>query len=551
MMKRLFIVLLVMVLCLTMFTACGTKPEDTSKESPAVDNKESTTVTFSMANVPLIDPATGYDEAAACYMHNVYDPLVWPDDEGVIQPWVATDWSVSDDGLTWTFSIRDDITFHNGELLTARDVAFSMKRLLDLGQGFSYLFSYVKDAYAKDDTTVVFELSEPFANFANCLIRLYIVDESQILEHKQDGNYGEYGDYGVNWLLAADAGSGPYMFEEISGESYVSCKKYDDYWYGWEENAPERFKIIGTTEAVTIMTMMSRHELEISDGYQTLESLRNLDNLDGVDLTSFNSAGLTYLTMNNQKPPTDDEHFRKALAYAIDYSTLVETLYPYCEVADDLVNPVIAGYTEGNWPYYYDLEKAKAELKKSKYYDQLDSITVDVVWNPENVEREQFFLVFQSTCAQLGIKVNVTQKSWIQVMEDSASPETTPNCFLIWTCPDYMEAGSILAAQWTIFDVGTWNTMDWVQDKEIDSAIRASLNEGDYDTRIDIYKDVISKLIDRCATVPVAVMYQTHACQTDYFSWRTKERADQGLPVCPVMGYPFDVKNMKIYPERR
>lgn len=548
--KRALAILLATVLCIVPLAACQGNDVKSTTNLQAV-NKNDTYISFSAANVPLIDPATSFDEAGSYYLCNVYDPLLRPDHDGIIQPWIATEWEPSDDGLTWTFKIREDVKFHNGEVLTAEDVAFSMNRLITIGQGFAYLFPYVKGAEAIDDTTVVFTLNEPFANFTGCLVRLYIVDKSQILEHKKDGDYDEFGDYGMNWLISADAGSGPYMFEELSGKSYVMCKKYGDYWDGWEENAPDGFKLIGSTEAVSIMTMMSRQELEISDAYQTIESFANLDALDGVDLTYFNSGGNTFLTMNNQKAPTDDEHFRKALAYLVDYSTMVETLYPNCTVAEDLVNSSMVGYTKGNWPYYYDVDKAKQELEQSAYYNSLDSMTVDVYWNPENIEREQFFLVFQSTCAQLGINVKITQASWIQVMEDAASPETTPNCFLVWCTPDYMEAGSMLNAQWTIQDIGTWYTMDWIDNTEIDAIIKESLYELDDEKRVDMYKQAIQMLIDSCSTVPVVEMYETHAYQTGYFYWEAAERVKNGESVCPVMGYMMDVRRMKIYPDRR
>ena len=552
--RRFMLTLLMLALCLVLFAACGgpAAPDEGEAAPPAAEALEHKDyIAFTAANVPLIDPATAYDEAASYYLCNVYDPLVWPDHDGVIQPWIATEWSESEDGLVWTFAIRDDVTFHNGELLTAADVAYSMNRLVRVGQGFAYLFTCLDRAEAPDDTTVVFYLNEPFANFANCLVRLYVVDESQIKANQLDGNYGEDGDYGMSWLLSADAGSGPYCFEELSGESYVMAKKYDNYWAGWKENAPAGFKLIGSTEAVSVMTMMSRHELEVSDAYQTLESFNNLDALDGVDLTFYNSGGNTFMTLNNQKAPTDCEHFRRALAYLIDYTTLVETLYPNCKVAEDLVNSVMVGYTPGNWAYTYDLEKAQAELEQSVYYDQLDSVVVEAYWNPENVEREQFFLVLQSTCAQLGINMKITQASWIQVMEDSASAETTPNCSLCWCTPDYLESGSMLNAQWTTQTVGTWYTMDWVSDPELDALIKSSLSEPDFATRKSMYEEALNILVERCATVPVAEMYETHAYQTEYFYWEAADRASKGQSVCPMMGYMMDVKNMEVYPDLR
>ena len=76
-------------------------------------------------------------------------------DRGSVEPWIATEWSTSEDGLTWTFKIRDDVTFHSGNKLTAEDVAYTMNRMLTIGEGFAFLYTdTVESATAIDDTTV-------------------------------------------------------------------------------------------------------------------------------------------------------------------------------------------------------------------------------------------------------------------------------------------------------------------------------------------------------------------------------------------------------------
>ncbi|MGB9726432.1 MAG: ABC transporter substrate-binding protein, partial [Fervidicoccaceae archaeon] len=104
-----------------------------------------------------IDPAVGNDYASATTINNLYDPLVYPKPGGGVIPWIAESWNISNDGLTWTFHIRKGILFHDGTELTANDVVFSMKRLLTIKEGFSYLFlPYIDDVSAVDNYTVVF-----------------------------------------------------------------------------------------------------------------------------------------------------------------------------------------------------------------------------------------------------------------------------------------------------------------------------------------------------------------------------------------------------------
>jgi len=89
--------------------------------------------------------------------------LVYPDAEGRPQPHVAKRWEVSEDGMAWTFFLRNDVFFHDGTKLTARDVKFSMDRMREIGEGFGYLFTgRVKEAEVVDDYTIRFKLSKPF-----------------------------------------------------------------------------------------------------------------------------------------------------------------------------------------------------------------------------------------------------------------------------------------------------------------------------------------------------------------------------------------------------
>ena len=150
-------------------------------------------VRFTASNTPNIDPAQGHDRASQIALVNLYDSLVFQDYLGNLKNGVAESWTVSEDGLKYTFKIRDGILFHNGDKLTADDVVFSMKRLLTVKRGFSYLFEgLVKDISNPSDDTVLITLSEPFGPFLSTLNRFYIVNKKQVLEHLQDGNYGEF-----------------------------------------------------------------------------------------------------------------------------------------------------------------------------------------------------------------------------------------------------------------------------------------------------------------------------------------------------------------------
>lgn len=99
-------------------------------------------LSLTFANVPNSDPAKGSDEASCAALVNLYDTLIFPTATGGLQPDLATSWTASTDGLTYTFNLRQGVTFHNGDPLNASAVVFSMNRLIAIGQGFSYLFHH-------------------------------------------------------------------------------------------------------------------------------------------------------------------------------------------------------------------------------------------------------------------------------------------------------------------------------------------------------------------------------------------------------------------------
>jgi len=259
-----------------------------------------TLLTISFANVPNTDPAVGSDESSSSALVNLYDTLVYPTTTGDVKPNVATDWSVSSDGLTWTFKLRSGVKFHDGSPVTANDVVFSLNRMLTMGQGYSYLFTpYVDKVSAPDDQTVVIKLKTTFGPFLGSVVRIYILNSKLVTSHfKTPGPYGDNGDYGTDWLLTHDAGSGPYMMKEMKLEAYMLMERFRDYWGEVRNDAPDQVTFLGTTEPATIKTMLSNGQLDITDQWQPTENLEAMGKMKGVTRTDIPTTGEFYLMMS-------------------------------------------------------------------------------------------------------------------------------------------------------------------------------------------------------------------------------------------------------------
>lgn len=533
----------------TLFAGCSKSSSGTSDgtASGGASGDGGNIVRYTLTTTPQIDPGVGADLGAATVLINIYDPLVMPKKDGSVEPWIAKDWKVSDDGKTWTFTIRDDVKFHSGNPLTAGDVAYTMQRLLDMGEGFGYLFnSTIEEVRAIDDTTVEFVCNKTAGTLLATLVRLYILDSKLVEENYGQGDYGDKGDYGKAFLLENDAGSGPYKVKEYAANSHVLCEQNTDYWNELDPNAPKEFRAIGSNEAVTVKTMMERKELELTDKYQTSETINSLGKVDGIDIMETNTGDIMYLLLNNSKAPTDDPHVRKALAYMMDYDVVCNDIFPNSKKADSIISQTSLGHKKMN-DYSFDIEKAKEEIAQSKYADNITDYPIEVCWVAETPDREKLALLIQAAADQIGVKVNVVKTPWASVIENSSSPESTANATTTGFAADYPEAGGVFDSALSSKKAGTWMNCCWINDDKLDGMIDEALSTIDTDERVAKYEAIQDYLADQCVMIPLAEETLRFAYQSSYVDYNA---ADPEYSI-PVMGYVNYMPNIRIYPDKK
>lgn len=543
-MRKLLLLLVMMTLLLA---ACGPGP---AKEAPratepapqAAATKEPAPaegpgekvlrVTFSWPC--YIDPAVGSDYASSTALVNIYDTLVFPNAEGGVDPWLAESWDVSDDGLTYTFHLRKGVKFHGGGEMKASDVVYSHNRLQAIGEGYAYLVSGIESVAAVGDYDVEFKLSTPSGLFVPSLVRLYILSEALVRANTvAAGAYGAEGDYGKQWLLSHDAGTGPYTVVEFPIEEYCLLEKFDDWWAAdrFAPNAPDRAKFIGMTEAATVRAMMSTGELEISDQWQTVEAYQALDQIDGVDIGTFLSMSSFYYMLNTRLAPTDDIHIRRAMAYAFDYQGAVALEWPGTPVMDGPVPARLGGHDPNVMTYTRDLDKARAELAQSKYADDLANYPIELHWISEVAAEEKFALLFQANMAEIGLKVNVVQVPWLSVVENMAAQETSPHVVTVYVSAGLPEAGLMIKDRYHSSSAETWQQNEWLLDLELDAAIDDALETIDQAERFAKYGELEARIMELCPSLFLYDQLEQHAV-VSYVDWRPEEQS-------PLMGYAF------------
>lgn len=503
---------------------------------------------LSQSSGGVIDPGTSADCTSCIAYANLYDSLVYPDMDNIPTASLAESWEASEDGLTWTFVLKQGVKFHDGSELKASDVVFSAERLLTMGEGFAYLFTdYLDSCEAVDDYTVVFHLKESFAPFLSILPRLYILNEDLVMANLAEGSYGEFGDYGKAFLAENDAGSGAYYLTEMRTQDRICMAKFDDYFLEWDAAAPEEVEIIMNTETATIRTMMNTGELQISDQWQTNEAFAALDEIDGVEVGSFTNGQILYLMMNTKKQPTDDVHVRRALAYMIDYEQVCNILFPGYLKASSQVPEGVFGHSTDGYNYTYDLAKAEEELKQSPYYDALVSgeLPIEIEWISDVPDEEKLALLLQATASMLGVNVKVTKVPWATHVDNCGSVDTTPNTSTCFVSSEYPEAGADLYQRFHSDTSGTWQQTEWLQDEALDGEIKAALTTMDDEARAKAYMELQKKAAEECWGIAVAEQTEKHA----YFENITIpaiERAEAGESVALPLGYNYLFRDFRI-----
>ncbi|WP_291381244.1 ABC transporter substrate-binding protein [Demequina sp.] len=277
-------------------------------------------------------------------LENVYDTLVEPDDSLEMQPALAESWDISDDQLTWTFTLRQGVTFHDGSPLTADDVAYSYNRIINDALTTSWRFAAVESVTAVDNSTVEIKVSQPTPNLL-ALIGGYkgmaIVEQSNV----------ESGDITTNPI-----GTGPYSVAEYVSGDHITLTANPDYWGGAPSVDTVEFRFI--SDGNTAMTALKNGEIDWTDSIP-VQQVESLTGDDSINLTVAPSTDYWYLAMNENRAPWNDVRVRQAVAYAIDRDAILQATTYGTGVLNQLAIPEQSGWYTEYHKYSYDPAKAQ------------------------------------------------------------------------------------------------------------------------------------------------------------------------------------------------
>ena len=328
------------------------------------------TITVNLVAEPVsMDPAQVTDVNSNRIHYNMFDTLVGWDDEGFNHaPALATDWEISDNDLEYTFYLRDDVYFHDGNKLDAEAVKFTFERILDEDHPyydtgpFPFAGSYygpVEEIVIIDDYTVKFVLEHSFAPFLNNLTTTVggIVSPEAVREHGED-----FSRYGV--------GSGPYQLENWDRGVRVTLKANDNYW--GQKPSIERVRVEPVVEPLVRGVQIMTGEADIIADVDP-DSIEALEQDPNVNVHQQLGPHIWYVGLNLKDPPFDDQRVRQAVNYAIDRRAIVEDILKGTGVAaTQTLAPAFEAHNEEVEGYPYNVDKARELLAEAGYEDGIE-----------------------------------------------------------------------------------------------------------------------------------------------------------------------------------
>ncbi len=382
-----------------------------------------TTVTFGLQLAPESLDIRNQAGAAIdqVLIDNIYEGLVSRDASGTISPSLAKEWEVSDDALTYTFTLNEGETFSNGDELTSEDVVWSIKDVIDNELRDAEALAKVKDIEATDDTTVVITLTDPDPT----LLFNLAGRPGLVLDEEAD-----------NDLKTTAIGSGPFLLDEWKQGDSITLAYNPDYWGEKAKVGTVVFQYFSDVNA--ILNALLDGSIDVGAVDATLKA--QIEGNDDYDLvTGFASDKFT-LAFNNAQAPFTDKRVRQAIRYAIDHDAIVEAVGS----GKTLYGPIVdsdPGYEDLSDLYPYDPDKATQLLADAGYGDGLElTVTIASFYGTTITD------LLTSQLAEVGItlKVNAVEFSaWLndaytnKDYELSIVDHAEARDFYNWANPEY------------------------------------------------------------------------------------------------------------------
>jgi len=400
--------------------------------------------------VTSVDPARVYDYYSSNILFNVGETLVgFEPGETEVSPRLAEEVEISDDGLTYTFTLREGVTFHDGSTLDSEDVRFSLERAIDMNhpQGAAFLIAGIDTIETPDEQTVELTLAEPNITFLSRLAYTvativpsdgdYTAPESPIEVEGDDEEDTEAAEQEAEEFVNEDlVATGPYRLEEFREGESITLEAFEDYW----GDAPANDRVLIQFFQTSSQMKLALESGEIDVAFRDLspDERQDLEGAEGIQLVEGEGASIRYIVFNTLLEPGDDVNVRKAVAAAIDRERIVEDVF--AGAAEPLYSMIPPGFDES-----VDYFSTYEDDDPATHLEGIDTpVEIDLHYGGERYGPTEPSLaqVIQRTLEETDLfEVNLTSTEWAQFTEEAWPGEDGQYpVFLLGWYPDYFDA---------------------------------------------------------------------------------------------------------------
>jgi peptide/nickel transport system substrate-binding protein len=429
-------------------------------------------------------PAVGGPEIHVS--EQIQEGLVRMSSDGVtVEPLLATDWTISDDGLTYTFNLLPDVVFSDGTPVTGDDWVWSLYRARDTETSEYRFIAETIDTVEATDSQVVITLKTPNGAFLAQLASFNMVLGCK--SYYESMTEEEY--------IMNPIGTGAYMLKEWNRGNYVLLEKNPNYRNA--DNVKTQYIKFQTVEDDnTRLMQLQSGQIDIM-GDIPASLMDVVRSTDGLTLTTFESTQIRYLLLNTTMEPFNDINVRKALLKGINREEIAEVVYG--EFGGATASVLSAAHTK----YYndelevtpYDPEGAKADLAAAGYPDGVEF----TLYCSTNEVYQQIAILLQSQLAPAGFTVNIVTEDGGTIYENAQNLKNQA-CMFQWS-DDYYDPSEVLGWICDYDQSKAWFT--GLNDTELDDLQAAALIELDDTKRVEMYKELQQRVYDNANVIPL------------------------------------------------
>ncbi|MEL7647953.1 MAG: ABC transporter substrate-binding protein [Sedimentibacter sp.] len=480
---------LCMMLSLTLIlTGCSgqskSNSESTASQSATENTKKDSLMYSILSDIVTLDPVKSNDSTSQYVHYQIFDTLIREEKDGTLVPSLAESWEISEDGKEVVFNLRKNVKFHNGEVMTADDVAFSLNR--SIASAFTTkITGAMKSAEVIDENTVKLNMKQAYGAVLGCMSSANVaIVSKKAVEANEEG------------FARNPIGTGPYKFVEWKNGEKIVLESFQDYFRGEAAIKNLTFKVI--SDSNTAVVALEKGETDIMDTPPKSARQSLIDNKD-LEYYEADQACYYLISFNNEKGIFSDKKLREAVNYAMDReSIIIGALEGVGTPVEAAMVPLVDEYPKDFKANEFNVEKAKQLMAEAGYANGF-TVKMKTIDSPTYIKPTE---MIQAQLAEIGITVEIEvmeRGSWMADVLTNNNYEIT-----FWAIPiTVMDPDFATYSAFHSSMINGGGNFARVNIPQLDTLLEKGRASQSKEERAQIYADVCQIIKDESVIVPL------------------------------------------------